>query len=675
MPPSPEDVLTITPGSPDSIMRGTKAITPLAVPKTLTLKHQRQSLASCSQGFPPPPEVTPASNDVDVFYSSKIVCCEPQIQIPGSVNFGLDCGGGGTRTETLEVCNTGKEDLVVDPITSSSPEFEVTMPSSGWGLQVSPDFCFPFEVTYTPSVSGDQSATLTIPTNDPVNPAVEVDVTATSGVAEIDTFIANIGNFGDVCTDEFHDLNLTIQNNGACDLEIDSVSLSGDDSADFDLPDGSLAGTILEPGNSLLIPVRFAPSNFTDSNPRQASVDVASSTSDGDSLALDSTPVLGTSPPPAIQLAMAQLGDFGDVCKTGFVDLSLELFNQGKCDLEISDITLVPPSGSFELPETILLPLILSPDADFAVPVRFAPDSCFDIAEDSVVRVTSDDPDRTIVDIPITGISPCPNLLIDPGDLTGQLVFPPTVVDTNDNLGCFSDRTLNLRNNGECPLAITDISASGDDFTVIDPSLYPIILPTGEESLGVTVRFTPQSDADSLAPSEVTGMLTVVSDDPDGPVMGNLCGESVAKSGVRILVTDQSGVVPVAIDEVDDMRIQSKGLNTPSPINLHFTDQPLSTTTVCDSLVSYHLDLEILPATHTTGNNPKSSYEAKAKEGNLQADQSFGLHQCELSEFQLQLENSAARICLLLPSGAACTVGAECCSNKCSGPKNNKTCM
>src|SRR5690242_2206819 len=60
MPPSPEDVLTTTPGSPDASIRGTNEIMPFAVPKTLTLKHQRQSLASCSHGLPPPPEVTPA---------------------------------------------------------------------------------------------------------------------------------------------------------------------------------------------------------------------------------------------------------------------------------------------------------------------------------------------------------------------------------------------------------------------------------------------------------------------------------------------------------------------------------------------------------------------------------------------------------------------------------------
>ena len=59
-PPSPDEVLTIWPGSPPSIMRGTNAEVQNAVPNTLTPKHQRQSLGSCCHGLPPPPEVTPA---------------------------------------------------------------------------------------------------------------------------------------------------------------------------------------------------------------------------------------------------------------------------------------------------------------------------------------------------------------------------------------------------------------------------------------------------------------------------------------------------------------------------------------------------------------------------------------------------------------------------------------
>ena len=50
----------ISAGVPASSIRGRKVRTVWATPKTLTEKHQRQSLISCSQGSPPPPEVTPA---------------------------------------------------------------------------------------------------------------------------------------------------------------------------------------------------------------------------------------------------------------------------------------------------------------------------------------------------------------------------------------------------------------------------------------------------------------------------------------------------------------------------------------------------------------------------------------------------------------------------------------
>src|SRR3954449_8410305 len=60
IPPSPEDVFTTTPCSPEAIIRGTNARTPLATPNTLTPKHHFQSFDSCSHGRPEPPEVTPA---------------------------------------------------------------------------------------------------------------------------------------------------------------------------------------------------------------------------------------------------------------------------------------------------------------------------------------------------------------------------------------------------------------------------------------------------------------------------------------------------------------------------------------------------------------------------------------------------------------------------------------
>ena len=616
----------------------------------------------------------PQTTDIDSFLKTTLVCCEPQIQVAGNVQFGEVCGSD-VHTETLEVCNTGAENLEVDSITSSNPQFSVTTPSSGYPVVISPDFCFPFEVSFDSS-TGSASGDLTIVHNDPVNPNLQVPVEGTVGEAAIITYIADSGNFGDVCADTTEDLNLTIQSNGSCDLVIDSVTLSGADSADFVLPNGPVAGSIIEAGNSLLVPVRFAPTNFGDPTPRVASVDVASHTVDGDALALNQTPVQGTVPPPDLNVAIADSGDFGDVCATEQADLNLTLFNQGLCNLTITDIT--SDNGLFQLPADTTYPLVLSHDADFNLPVRFAPEECSHDPVTGTITVTSDSPDEESLDIAVSGSIPCPNLVIDPTGLTGDFAFPATVTDLDGSMGCFSERTAVVRNTGDCPLTIDSITALGDissdEFTVQAPSQFPIVLPPGEETLDVTVRFTPQDLGNPLAPDEFTGELTIVSDDPDAAGTADLCGEGVAQSGIRVLATDISSGSPLVVDEVDNITIRSKGKKTPSPINLQFTDVVWQQTTICDNTVTWHVDQETLPNAQTTGSDPKSSYLVSAKEGNLQDNQSFSLNQCDFLEFQLQFQDSDSEVCLLLPKGAACTTDGECCSGNCKGKEGAKTC-
>ena len=76
-----------------------------------------------------------------------------------------------------------------------------------------------------------------------------------------------------------------------------------------------------------------------------------------------------------------------------------------------------------------------------------------------------------------------------------------------------------VRNTGDCPLTIDSITALGDlyddEFSVQAPTQFPIVLPPGEETLGVTIRFTPQELGNPLAPDEYRGELAIVSDDPD----------------------------------------------------------------------------------------------------------------------------------------------------------------
>jgi len=538
-------------------------------------------------------------------------------------------------------------------------------------LQVAAGTSIAVPIRFDPagSCGGQRTATLQIASDDPDTPVKDVAVSGDVPCPDFNVAIANSGAFGDVCEADFADLSLTLFNQGQCDLTISNIT---SDNALFVLPDDLQIPLVLSHDAEFSLPVRYAPmecdetgdsgtiSIFSDS-PGEGQVDIT---------------VSGVSPCPDLNVAIANSGDFGDVCKTDFGDLDLTLFNQGRCDLTISDIT--SDNVLFVLPDNLQRPLVLSHDADFRLPIRYAPEICTDIGDSGTISIISDSPDENPLDIPVSGLSPCPQLVIDPTGLTDLFAFPATVVDGDDSLGCYSDASTNLRNAGECPLTIDNISAANADYEVIQPTQFPILLPTGEETLAVTVRFTPVSGGDPLSPDEVLGTMTVISDDPDGPGLAPLCGEGVVQSGLRTLVTDITTGIPIVVDPVESMTVKTKGKKTPSPINLQFSDKPMEgPVSVCGRDVSWHLNLETLPATQTTGKNGQSQYEVNVKDGNLQDNRSFSLGQCEFREFQMQLKSSDGGdtgICLLKSKGESCDFADECCSSKCKGSSGNKTC-
>ena len=141
----------------------------------------------------------------------------PQLQVPGALHFGDGCAGATSFTE-LDVCNTGKGDLIVDPITSSDPQFAVTTPSAGYPVVISPDFCFPFQVRFGPTASGPQSAVLTIPSNDPASPSTNVQAFGTG--AEPDIRVTGSTGFGVTSAWRPAERVLSVCNTGGCDLSV-----------------------------------------------------------------------------------------------------------------------------------------------------------------------------------------------------------------------------------------------------------------------------------------------------------------------------------------------------------------------------------------------------------------------------------------------------------------------
>jgi hypothetical protein len=219
------------------------------------------------------PASLPASTNIDAFFSSTIVCCVPQINVPSNVAFADTCVGT-TSFATLNVCNTGVDKLQVNSISSSNPsQVAVTPPSSGFPVVISPDFCFPFQVRSTPTSTGTQTTTLTIASNDPANPSVTVQATGTGTQPRLATVIANSGNFGNVCLGLFADLNLTISNSGGCDLSVTGISSS---SSMFQTAQVMSFPLVIHAGDALSVPIRFQPMTQFDLGVQTATITVSS---------------------------------------------------------------------------------------------------------------------------------------------------------------------------------------------------------------------------------------------------------------------------------------------------------------------------------------------------------------------------------------------------------------
>ncbi len=471
----------------------------------------------------------------------------PVLTVPGDVDFGDTCVGS-TATQTLDVCNTGKEDLQVEDITTSDSQFAVTEPSSGYPVVISPDFCFPFQATFTPTSKGPKSATLTITSNDPCGGA-GVDLRGNGTEQNIATVIADNGSYGDVCRGSFKDLALTISNSGGCDLTVTGISSSGPDAALFQLASVMVFPVVIGAGDTLAVPIRFAPGAATPFGMKSATITV---NSDDPDTPMKNVAVSANVPPGDVRVTGST--DFGDVCAGPLAEKSLSVCNVGKCDLQVLSVALDPACLDFTLINNPF-PAPVSPDSCEEVVIRFTPTSCGE--KSCQLTITTDDPDTPVIVKTVTANTPCASI-----DVPEVEVFPPTVIQSIGS--CHSQNPYPVSNTGVCPLTIVGFSVTSntEEYSLAARPSLPIILETGhvagegdlEAVFGPTGSPALAPDRDRLG--EVT--VTYVSDPVTGATMNamtDLCGEAV-RTGARVLVS-QGGIPLASVESIKISRINA----------------------------------------------------------------------------------------------------------------------
>jgi hypothetical protein len=592
--------------------------------------------ATAQPGTTPP---APTGN-IELFFSENLVCCVPQIQVPGPVS--LTACSGTKTTATVNICNTGVANLQVNAISSSNSKITVSDPTSGYPLIVSADSCFPAEVTLSPgSSTGTISGTLTISSNDTVNPSATVQINGDAPAPSINVVESNGGNFGNVCSGTQSIQNIQITNQGQCNLVVSNITTSGS----FLPPELSLPLT-LSADATVSLPITFTPSTCSNTTIQTGSVTVTSN----DPLNPTTFANLsGVVPCPNISATIANGGSFGNVCAGNMGGSNLQVLNTGQCSLTISGISSTNP-GAFVLPTVQSFPLVLSADANVNLPITFLPSGvCSNtVPQVSTINIASNDPSHPILSQPVGGFEGCPTLTLSPQNLTGVYDYPATVSDPTGALGCYTDKQITVSNTGICPLNITSlVTTNGTDglgkllpalpleFNVVNSTL-PISVAPGAAPVPITVRFKPVilTDQNSMAPDQQTGMLSITSNDPvAGDNTAGLCGEPTYHSGARVLVVDASSN---PVSSVKSLSLSSKGLHP--NVSESLAPALLHSATVCGNTIQYQLDNETLPPAGTTGSNPNSSYDISAKQGSTQASESFTLGQCQMQQLILQIK-------------------------------------
>ncbi len=312
--------------------------------------------------------------------------------------------------------------------------------------------------------------------------------------------------FGTVCQGPQY-LTLEIFNVGMSDLTITSVQrLMG--SASFSVLATPGTPLVIAPGEHVDFTIKYDPT--AASGLETATIRIASNDPNAPVVDLSATGTRGTA---VLVTAIADSGDFGNVCLGSIADKDLTINNRGTCPLLIFSVS--SSSTEFLAPNVVSFPLLVGSGSSLTLPIRFEPASLG--AKSATITILSNEPGG-VRQIAVSGTAPAPrlNLMVANAGNFGNVC-----------VGSFADKPLTVFNNGGCTLSITAIVSSGGDFIVPSVSTYPITI-AASGSIDLPIRFEPTSFGAKSATIDIS------SDDPSGTKSISLYG--CAPSG-KITIT------------------------------------------------------------------------------------------------------------------------------------------
>jgi hypothetical protein len=393
--------------------------------------------------------------------------------------------------------------------------FTITQPSE---VSLAFEETVNFTIQFNPDSLGEKTAQISILSNDPSRPDLQINLTGTGTpvpTPEISVLIASVDRASNY-THSFTsvqeglsgtDVTVTIQNQGTATLDVSNISLVSGDSSQFSITPGSLPRSI-SAGGSTTFTMRFNPSS---TGTKTAALNILSNDADESTFVLNLSGNATAAPAPEINVVLvsglvtiASGGSYNfptvSATVTNATAIDFRIQNTGSASLSLTNApTYVQITGAdadqFEFvgsqPTT---PITSGSFRNFSI--RFRPTT--EGAKTASISIANNDSNENPYTFTITGTAgpaPAPEINVRANSTDIASAGSMTSFGTIRVGYASASTTVTIQNTGNATLNLTGtpyvsiVGGNTSDFQIVSqPSANTII---GGSSLTFTVRFTP----------------------------------------------------------------------------------------------------------------------------------------------------------------------------------------
>jgi hypothetical protein len=432
-----------------------------------------------------------ATTPLVVNLSATGVSSQPQLSLnAAALNFG-NVSTGLKATNKLVLTNAGAANLTISLLTLTGTDFSlsaITTPTTltaGQSAQVA--------VTFSPRAAGSATGNLSIASNDPADPVIDVALSGTGTTAPTGQLNASADSvsFGSVATGTKAEQQIVLTNTGNAGVTISSITVVG---AGIKTSGVEVPGT-LNAAESAPLKVSFSP---TTSGSVTGSITVVSNAANSP-LKIAMT---GTGAQAGLSISPNNLS-FANVNAGSSSSKGITISNTGKTSVTLSQVSVSAKDFTVSGMNT---PITLAAGQNASMNVTFKPSSSENVTGN--ITVASSQGANAVIAVSGSGVQPALS------------ITPSTASFGSVTAGSPASQTIQLQNSGTGTLTVTQIGVTGSGFTLGTLTL-PMTLSSGQTS-NFNVQFNPATAG------AVTGSVSVVSNAPNSPANLALSGTGVA---------------------------------------------------------------------------------------------------------------------------------------------------